>query len=62
MNRIRSRYLWIAAFYYMVRYWMADWKKIVYGNDTSYIKKFTNIGFDGAYLDLYDYKYWETHN
>lgn len=46
---------------YMVRYWMADWKKIVYGNDTSYIKKFTNAGFDGAYLDLYDYTYWETH-
>lgn len=47
---------------YMVRYWMADWKKIVYGNDASYIKKFTNAGFDGAYLDLYDYQYWETHN
>lgn len=47
---------------YMVRYWMQDWKKIVYGNDTSYIKKFTNTGFDGAYLDLYDYEYWETHN
>jgi cysteinyl-tRNA synthetase len=47
---------------YMVRYWMADWKKIVYGNDTSYIKKFTNVGFDGAYLDTYDYTYWETHD
>lgn len=46
---------------YMARYWMADWKKIVYGNDTSYIKKFTNVGFDGAYLDTYDYTYWETH-
>lgn len=47
---------------YMVRYWMQGWKDIVYGNDTSYIKKFTNVGFDGAYLDLYDYTYWETHN
>jgi cysteinyl-tRNA synthetase len=47
---------------YMVRYWMPDWKRIVYGNDTSYIKRFTNVGFDGAYLDLYDYQYWETHN
>ncbi|WP_205511908.1 endo alpha-1,4 polygalactosaminidase [Longitalea arenae] len=47
---------------YMVRYWMQDWKNIVYGNDTSYIKRFTNAGFDGAYLDLYDYEYWETHD
>lgn len=47
---------------YMVRYWMQDWKNIVYGNDTSYIKGFTNNGFDGAYLDTYDYTYWETHN
>ena len=47
---------------YMVRYWMQGWKDIVYGNENSYIKKFTNVGFDGAYLDLYDYTYWETHN
>ncbi|WP_207513809.1 endo alpha-1,4 polygalactosaminidase [Longitalea luteola] len=47
---------------YMVRYWMPEWKSIVYGNDTSYIKRFTNVGFDGAYLDLYDYEYWETHD
>jgi cysteinyl-tRNA synthetase len=47
---------------YMVRYWMQDWKNIVYGNETSYIKRFTNVGFDGAYLDTYDYTYWETHD
>jgi cysteinyl-tRNA synthetase len=44
---------------YPVRYWMPEWKSIVYGNDSSYIKKFTQAGFDGAYLDTYDYKYWE---
>jgi cysteinyl-tRNA synthetase len=43
---------------YPVRYWMPEWKSIVYGNNTSYIKRFTNAGFDGAYLDTYDYKYW----
>ena len=43
---------------YPVRYWMPEWKSIVYGNSTSYIKRFTNAGFDGAYLDTYDYKYW----
>jgi cysteinyl-tRNA synthetase, unknown class len=47
---------------YMVRYWMPGWKQIVYGNETSYIKKFVNYGWDGAYLDLYDYEYWKTHN
>ncbi|HEX6426103.1 MAG TPA: endo alpha-1,4 polygalactosaminidase [Niastella sp.] len=44
---------------YPVRYWMPEWKSIVYGNNTSYIKRFTNTGFDGAYLDTYDYKYWD---
>lgn len=43
---------------YPVRYWMPEWKSIVYGNNTSYIKRFTNAGFDGAYLDTYDYQYW----
>jgi len=44
---------------YNVRYWMSDWKNIIYGNDASYTKKLLNAGFDGAYLDLYDYQYWE---
>lgn len=47
---------------YLVRYWMPEWKSIVYGNDTSYIKKFTNVGFDGAYLDTYDYTYWKDND
>jgi len=44
---------------YNVRYWMADWKKIIYGNNTSYTQKLLDAGFDGAYLDLYDYQVWE---
>ena len=44
---------------YNVRYWMPEWKAIIYGNPSSYTQKLLNAGFDGAYLDLYDYQYWE---
>jgi cysteinyl-tRNA synthetase len=44
---------------YNVRFWMPEWKSIIYGNSTSYTQKLVNAGFDGAYLDLYDYQYWE---
>jgi cysteinyl-tRNA synthetase len=43
---------------YNIRFWMPEWKAIIYGNDASYTKKLLNAGFDGAYLDLYDYEYW----
>jgi len=39
---------------YKVRYWETEWQQIIYGNDTSYVKKIINSGFDGIYLDLVD--------
>jgi cysteinyl-tRNA synthetase len=39
---------------YKVRYWEPEWQQIIYGNDTSYVKKIINSGFDGVYLDLVD--------
>lgn len=34
-----------------VKFWRRSWRKIIYGNNNSYIKKITDAGFDGAYLD-----------
>ena len=42
---------------YKVRYWEPEWQQIIYGNDTSYMKKIINAGFDGVYLDLVD-SFW----
>jgi cysteinyl-tRNA synthetase len=39
---------------YKVRYWEPEWQQIIFGNDTSYVKKIINSGFDGVYLDLVD--------
>ena len=39
---------------YKVRYWEPEWQQIIYGNDSSYVKKIINSGFDGVYLDLVD--------
>jgi cysteinyl-tRNA synthetase len=39
---------------YKVRYWQPEWQQIIYGNDSSYMKKIINAGFDGVYLDLVD--------
>jgi len=45
---------------YKVRYWMKEWKEIIYGDDRgpisegSYLKKILNAGFDGVYLDIID--------
>jgi cysteinyl-tRNA synthetase, unknown class len=45
---------------YKVWYWEADWKDIIFGNDSSYTKKILNAGFDGVYLDLIDaFEYFE---
>jgi len=45
---------------YKVRYWQPEWQQIIYGNDTSYMKKIINAGFDGVYLDLVDaFSYFE---
>ncbi len=45
---------------YIVEYWEAQWQDIIFGNDTSYLKKIIDAGFDGVYLDLIDaFEYFE---
>lgn len=39
---------------YKVRYWNSSWQDIIYGNDSSYLKKILDAGFDGVYLDIID--------
>ncbi|WP_309642296.1 endo alpha-1,4 polygalactosaminidase [Flavobacterium sp.] len=36
---------------FYVQFWHEDWKKIIYGNPDSYVKKIIDAGFDGAFLD-----------
>ena len=43
---------WQGNFY--VKYWEAEWQNIIFGNDSSYLKKIIDAGFDGAYLDIID--------
>jgi cysteinyl-tRNA synthetase len=40
-----------------VRYWMPDWKRIIYGTPESYLDQIIAFGFDGVYLDRVD-AYW----
>ncbi len=45
---------------YKVKYWNAEWKEIVFGNQDSYISKIINKNFDGIYLDIIDaFEYFE---
>jgi cysteinyl-tRNA synthetase, unknown class len=45
---------------YKVKYWNKGWKALIYGNDSSYVKKILDAGFDGVYLDIVDaYEYYE---
>jgi len=45
---------------YKVKYWKSDWQDIIYGNDSSYLKKIIDAGFDGVYLDIIDaYEYFD---
>ncbi|MBB6126663.1 endo alpha-1,4 polygalactosaminidase [Mucilaginibacter lappiensis] len=45
---------------YKVKYWNKDWQNIIYGNDSSYLKKILNANFDGVYLDIIDaFEYYE---
>jgi cysteinyl-tRNA synthetase, unknown class len=39
---------------YKVKYWEKDWQNIIYGNDSSYLKKILDANFDGVYLDIID--------
>ncbi|MFQ6608199.1 MAG: endo alpha-1,4 polygalactosaminidase [Fidelibacterota bacterium] len=45
---------------YKVRYWDTEWQDIIFGNDSSYLKKILDAGFDGVYLDIIDaFEYFE---
>ena len=45
---------------YKVKYWDKEWQNIIFGNDSSYLKKILNADFDGVYLDIIDaYEYFE---
>lgn len=45
---------------FKIAYWNADWKKLIYGNEDSYLNKIINSGFDGVYLDIIDaFQYFE---
>ena len=45
---------------YKVWYWHTDWQAIIFGNDTSYLKKILDAGFDGVYLDIIDaFEYYD---
>jgi cysteinyl-tRNA synthetase, unknown class len=46
---------------YKVAYWVKSWQNIIYGYNTSYLKKITDASFDGVYLDIIDaYEYFES--
>lgn len=45
---------------YEVRYWDPEWQAIITGNESCYLKKIMDAGFDGVYLDIIDaFEYWE---
>jgi cysteinyl-tRNA synthetase len=45
---------------YKVRYWDRAWQSIIFGIDSSYLKKIIDAGFDGVYLDIVDaFEYFE---
>jgi len=39
---------------YVVKYWETEWRNLIFGNDSSYLKKILDQGFDGVYLDIID--------
>ncbi len=45
---------------YKVRYWDTSWQNVIFGNDSSYLKKIIDANFDGVYLDIIDaFEYYE---
>lgn len=49
---------WVGNF--KVKYWNADWQKIIYRNSDSYLDKILTADFDGVYLDIIDgFEYFE---
>jgi cysteinyl-tRNA synthetase len=46
---------------YKVKYWDPAWQAIFYGNNSSYLRKILDAGFDGVYLDIIDaFEYFES--
>ena len=43
---------------YVVKYWMPDWQKIVYGTPDSLIDRIMDAGFDGLSIDRVDAYYY----
>lgn len=45
---------------FKVKYWNADWQKIILGSENAYLDKILNANFDGVYLDIIDgFEYFE---
>jgi len=45
---------------YKVKYWKKEWQDIIYGNNSAYLDKIIEKGFDGVYLDIIDaFEYFE---
>jgi len=45
---------------YKVKYWMDEWKQIIFGEENAYLDKILDSGFDGVYLDIIDaFEYFE---
>ncbi|MDD3741560.1 MAG: endo alpha-1,4 polygalactosaminidase, partial [Bacteroidales bacterium] len=47
---------------FWVEFWNDEWQNIIYGNDSSYIKKIIDADFDGVYLDNVEAYYFLYHN
>ena len=39
---------------FIIKFWDAEWKNIIYGGDKSYLSRIIDAGFDGIYLDRVD--------
>jgi cysteinyl-tRNA synthetase len=45
---------------FKVKYWMKEWKQIIFGEENAYLDKIMDAGFDGVYLDIIDaFEYFE---
>lgn len=45
---------------FKVQYWRPEWQSLIFGNDSSYLKKILDANFDGVYLDIIDaFEYYE---
>ena len=48
---------------YRVKFWMPEWKHLLYGNSNAYLDEILAAGFDGAFLDVIDvYQYFQNEN